>query len=151
MSGRESHTLRPMRWWDLESVSAVEHELFAATAWSPAQFWGELAQPTRTYVVAEAEGVVIGYAGVYCLAPTSDVQTIAVDKSWQGRGLGREMLRELLGTARERGCAEMLLEVAADNSAAIALYESEAFEVISRRRDYYGPAADALIMRRRPL
>ena len=35
------------------------------------------------------------------------------------------------------------------NEAAIALYEKSGFERQGRRRDYYGPGADALVMRKR--
>ncbi len=144
------HT-RPMRWWDIAALHPVEEELFGPTAWSPAQFWSELAQPNRTYRVAEdAEGIV-GYAGLMSVPPTADVQTVAVSGGAQRRGIGRALLTELLDAARRTGCTEMLLEVHADNDAAVALYIVEGFEVIARRTDYYGAGADALIMRRRPL
>ncbi|NYI05953.1 ribosomal protein S18-alanine N-acetyltransferase [Allostreptomyces psammosilenae] len=50
--------LRPMRWWDLESVLALERRLFPEDAWSPGMFWSELADTrhpaaTRHYTVAE--------------------------------------------------------------------------------------------------
>ena len=40
-----------------------------------------------------------------------------------------------------------LLEVRASNAAALSLYESEGFEIVGRRRNYYHhPAEDALVM-----
>ncbi|MEW1861488.1 ribosomal protein S18-alanine N-acetyltransferase [Streptomyces sp. NPDC088194] len=47
-----------MRWWDLDAVLALEHELFPEDAWSRGMFWSELADArhpsaSRTYVVAE--------------------------------------------------------------------------------------------------
>ena len=57
--------LRPMRWWDVEAVQALDAELFGATAWTPAAFWSELAAgPTRWYVVAEEGADSSGAAGV---------------------------------------------------------------------------------------
>jgi len=50
--------------------------------------------------------------------------------------------------ARRRGGTRMFLEVAADNVAAIGLYELNGFEVTSRRRDYYAAGLDAILMRR---
>ena len=38
----------------------------------------------------------------------------------------------------------------ADNAAALRLYERRGFEALSRRRDYYAPGIDALVMRARP-
>lgn len=143
--------VRDMRWWDIESVEALELDLFPHTAWTPAQFWAELAQDTRRYVVAEDADGITGYAGLFVLPPTADVQTIAVARRAQGQGLGALLMRRLLALAAAEGCTEMLLEVHAANEAAVALYERHGFERISTRRSYYGPGQDALIMRRRPL
>jgi ribosomal-protein-alanine N-acetyltransferase len=143
--------LRPMRWWDIDQVERIESELFDGTAWSAAQFWGELAQGNRTYVVAvDDAGGVVGYAGLMAVAPAADIQTIAVDAGHQGRGIAKAMLAYLLDIAAECGCVEVLLEVRADNAPAISLYEGHGFEVIARRTSYYGPGQDALVMRRRP-
>lgn len=144
-------TLRPMRWPDVVSVHAIETEVFDVDPWSAEQFWGELAQPTREYVVAEDDGVIVGYAGAYLLPPDSDVQTIAVSPSAQGRGVGRLLLEELIAIAVRHDCAQLLLEVRSDNESAIAMYERFGFEQISKRRDYYASGVDALIMRLRPL
>ena len=166
-----------MRWWDVDAVQALDAELFGATAWTPAAFWSELAAgPTRWYVVAEegadssgAAGVpgatflpnspadspatsLAGYAGLLVPGPEADVQTIAVAPSAQGRGVGTRLLRALTARAARSGARSLLLEVRADNAAAIALYEREGFERISVRRRYYQPDdVDAWIMRRRPL
>lgn len=53
-----STVLREMRWWDIEPVLELEHELFPEDAWSAGMFWSELARSrgphaTRRYVVAE--------------------------------------------------------------------------------------------------
>ena len=138
-----------MRWWDISSVMAIEECVFPETAWSPAQFWSELAQDDRAYLVTEQSGRIAAYGGVMVRPPTADIQTMAVDPEYRGRGIARDLLGRLLATADESGCSEVLLEVRADNVAAIALYESEGFAAIARRTSYYGPGLDALIMRRR--
>jgi ribosomal-protein-alanine N-acetyltransferase len=141
--------IEAMRWWDIDSVVEVEQLVFASTAWTPAQFWSELAQPDRVYVVARDGIRITGYAGVMVRPPTADIQTIAVAPSHGRQGIGRALLTRLLDVATEAGCTEVLLEVRADGAAAIALYESEGFHTIARRTGYYGPGHDALIMRRR--
>ncbi len=139
-----------MRWWDITRVMAIEERVFPTTAWSTAQFWSELARDDRTYLVTQVDDDVVAYAGVMTRKPTADIQTLAVDPDWRGRGLARDLLRRLLAVAGDRGCTETLLEVRADNAEAAALYAAEDFEVIARRAGYYGPGEDALIMRRRP-
>jgi ribosomal-protein-alanine N-acetyltransferase len=142
--------IRPMRWWDIPDVHAIETEVFPVDAWRVEQFWSELAQPTRAYLVAEDDGIV-GYGGVYLLAPDSDVQTIAVAAAHHGKGVGRALLDVLMERAHDAACTSMMLEVRSDNAPAIEMYRSAGFEQISRRSDYYAPGVDALIMRRRPL
>jgi ribosomal-protein-alanine N-acetyltransferase len=140
-----------MRWWDVEAVAALELDLFPDDPWSPEQLWGELAHvpETRWYAVHEdAEGVA-GYVGLLAVPPEGDVQTIGVAPRAQGRGLGRALLDALVAEASRRGCTQLFLEARADNAPALALYERAGFERQGRRRDYYGPGRDALVMRRR--
>lgn len=146
-------TLRLLRWWDVEDLLPLEVELFGAEAWSRETFWGELAaRPTRWYVVAEADGGLAGYAGLSVSGPDADVMTVAVAPTAQGRGVGGVLLRALLGEAATRGASQVLLEVHADNAAAIRLYQRHGFERIAVRRGYYQPSgADAWIMRLRPV
>jgi [ribosomal protein S18]-alanine N-acetyltransferase len=165
--------IRALRWWDVEVVTALERELFGATAWSAETFWSELAQPTRCYLLAEQVGRdsellggagllgdagllggagLLGYAGLMVTGPEGDVQTVAVAPAAQGRGVGARLLAALVGEAVARGATSLLLEVRADNAAAIALYRRFGFEQLAVRRGYYQPeGVDALIMRCRPL
>jgi ribosomal-protein-alanine N-acetyltransferase len=146
-----------MRWWDIEPVMDVEHELFGVESWSDTTFWSELAErDTRSYWVVEAEtdgvpnGDIEAYAGLCSYAPhEAYVQTIAVAPQAQGRGLGTALLIALLGEADSRGCAHVDLEVRADNSTARRLYERHGFHQIAVRRGYYQPSGtDAVVMRR---
>ena len=141
--------VRAMRWWDIPAVLAIEESVFPDTAWTAAQFWSELAHDDRTYLVVTDADRVVAYGGVMVRPPTADIQTIAVDPDRRGQGIARDLLTRLLATADGSTCSEVLLEVSADNVAAIALYVSEGFGVIARRTSYYGPGRDALIMRRR--
>jgi [ribosomal protein S18]-alanine N-acetyltransferase len=168
--------LRRMRWWDIEALLPLERELFPDDAWSAETFWSELAHPdSRHYVVAEAGGPappgeladrpppaamrhahpagrLVGYAGLLVSAGSAEVQTLAVAPGWQGRGLGARLLTALLAEAARRDCAEVLLEVRADNAPAQALYRRFGFQQLSLRRGYYQPGGvDALVMRRRGL
>jgi [ribosomal protein S18]-alanine N-acetyltransferase len=143
-------TIRTMRWTDLEAVLPMEQELFPHDPWSAETFWAELARvpETRCYVVVhDADGAVLGYAGLFTAGDDADVQTIAVSPAAQGRGLGRLLLHSLVRTARDRDCRQLFLEVRSDNAAALRLYEREGFEQLGRRRDYYGSGVDALTMR----
>jgi [ribosomal protein S18]-alanine N-acetyltransferase len=145
--------MRPMRWWDIEPVMAIERELFGDEAWTDTMFWSELAQPdTRLYLVedGEAEGVVTAYAGLCAYAPhEAYVQTIAVTSSAQGHGLGTALLTRLIEEATTRGAPHLDLEVRADNPTAIRLYVKHGFVKSGIRRQYYQPSGtDAIVMRK---
>lgn len=138
---------------DLDGIMSIETTTFANDAWSRASMTHELTAPGGRYLVATAEGdaaAVVGYAGM--LAPKgareADIQTIAVLAEHRGRGLGRAMLTQLLGEARQAGVHEVFLEVRADNPGAQHLYESLGFEPIAVRKRYYMPdGVDAVVMR----
>ncbi|MEE4541808.1 ribosomal protein S18-alanine N-acetyltransferase [Streptomyces sp. V4-01] len=144
-----------MRWWDLDAVIALEHDLFPEDAWSRGMFWSELADTrhpaaTRTYVVAEdpADGRLVGYAGLAAVAGTGDVQTIAAARDHWSTGLGARLLTVLLRAATAAECHEVLLEVRVDNARAQRLYQRFGFEPIGFRKGYYQPGnVDALVMR----
>jgi ribosomal protein S18 acetylase RimI-like enzyme len=61
-------------------------------------------------------------------------------------GQACKLLAEGFGWAREEGATRCLLEVRADNEAAIQLYTKWGFQEINRRHDYYGPGKDAIVM-----
>jgi ribosomal-protein-alanine N-acetyltransferase len=142
--------LQPARWWHIPAMAEIDDALFGTDAWSVASFWAELAAipDRRWYRVLLEGGDVVGYAGLAVVDGSADVQTIAVRTDRQGRGLGAVLLDALLGEAAARGCTEVLLEVRADNAAAIALYAARGFTTITTRRRYYADGTDALILRR---
>jgi ribosomal-protein-alanine N-acetyltransferase len=171
--GEKMRRLRPMATGDLVDVLALEHELFPDDPWTPQMFADEIVQPpeSRLYLVAEADpddgGVdqrnivsgpdrdagpmMAGYAGMLFVPGglQADVLTIAVRASHWGQGIGSALLDALIQAARERACAEVFLEVRADNPRAHGLYRRRGFEEIGVRRGYYQPSgADAIVMRK---
>ncbi|GAA2032802.1 GNAT family N-acetyltransferase [Pseudokineococcus marinus] len=142
--------LARLRWWDVAEVAALEADLFGPTAWSAELFWSELAAPGRgAWVARTADGALAGYAVAAAAGPDADVQTIATAPWARGRGLGDALLVACEQHAALLGATALLLEVDAGNAPARRLYARHGFEQLARRRDYYGPGADALVLRRR--
>ncbi len=139
--------LREMTMDDVPGVMALERTLFPLDAWTEGMLIGELAEPTRHYVVAESDDAIVGYAGLRFVPPEGDVQTMAVDERVWGKGVGSALLTELLDQAEKRGVTHMFLEVRSDNPRAQKLYGRFGFVQIGVRRGYYN-GADALVMRR---
>ncbi len=141
-----SLTVRSLLSGDLDVVERLERELFGAQAWSRAALVEELDGPGRTYLAADVDGALVGYAGLRCDGVDADVMTIGTQTAQQGRGVGRALLRALLDRARELGARRVFLEVRVNNDAAVHLYASEGFQRIGRRRGYY-QGVDAWTMR----
>lgn len=147
--------LRPMTSADLADVLALERELFPDDPWTLEMFAEEIAQPpaSRLYLVAEepATWALAGYAGMMFVpgGAQADVLTIAVTPRQWGHGVGSALLSTLIQAARDRDCAEVLLEVREDNPRARGLYLRRGFEEIGVRRGYYQPSGvDAIVMRK---
>lgn len=147
-TGNPTVVVRAMGTADVPAVNALEQRLFPVDAWPLQMFYDELAQAeTRQYLVAESNEGIVGYAGLMCIEPIADVQTIAVVPDYEGRGIGSMLLTRLLEEARRRNAADVLLEVRADNPRAQHLYLRFGFEQIHIRPRYYRDGTDALIMR----
>jgi [ribosomal protein S18]-alanine N-acetyltransferase len=144
--------LRRMDFTDLPQVLALEPLVFTDDQWSEQTFHDELAQvpDSRWYVVAERDGVLVGYAGIMFGVDQADILTMAVAPEHQDSGVGRALLDALLLEAAGRRAVEVLLEVRSDNVPALKLYGSAGFEQIARRRGYYADGSvDAVVLRRR--
>lgn len=59
--------------------------------------------------------------------PHADVEKVAVDPAWQGDGIGRALMHELVLSATQSGVEILTLDLRADNTRAAALYESLGF------------------------
>jgi len=162
-SPAEDIRIRLMTSADVADVLALERALFPQDAWPESFFRDELAhaepaeaphRASRRYWVAEdvSSGTqrprIVAYAGMMCVLPLADVQTLAVAEAAQGRGLGTRLLGLIEAESRQRGAEDLLLEVRADNPAAQRLYRRCGFEQIHQRPRYYPDGGEALVMRK---
>ncbi len=141
--------LRPLRLADLPAVMSIEEELFAPDSWTEAMVRDELNRPeSRYYLAAEVDGDVVGYGGFVDYGDEGHIATIGVRESFQGKGIGGQLLDALLAEA-DRRVSRVLLEVREDSEVPQRLYRSRGFAEIGRRRNYYPlSGADAVVMLR---
>ncbi|MEO6604508.1 MAG: GNAT family N-acetyltransferase [Aeromicrobium sp.] len=127
---------------DVASIATIETECFGSGAWSEKLVGEQLAADHRVVLVDDD----IAYGVVTVLGDVADLDRIAVLPFARRRGLAGDLLAHLIEAARGYGGRHMLLEVAADNDAAIGLYESYGFATINTRKGYYTGGADAQVM-----
>ncbi|MGV0851758.1 ribosomal protein S18-alanine N-acetyltransferase [Mycolicibacterium phlei] len=143
----------PLKRTDAARCAELENQLFAGDdPWPERAFLAELAAKHNRYIAARHEGKLVGYAGIARLGRKKpyeyEIHTIGVDPAYQGRGIGKRMLADLLA---EAGDGVVFLEVRTDNEPAIKLYESFGFVNVGLRKRYYrASGADAYTMRRDP-
>jgi ribosomal protein S18 acetylase RimI-like enzyme len=89
---------------------------------------------TQAVLVGELDGAIAAMASatVDPQAALAFIDVLAVAREFQGRGLGREMLRGAMEHYRELGCQYVNLDCLTDNDAGNALYASEGFEEVAR-------------------
>ena len=115
--------------------------------WSAAEIGGLLGSP-GVFVVDWPHGFALGRVA----ADEGELLTLCVAPASRRQGLGAELLAAFHAGAASRGATRAVLEVAADNAAARALYARAGYREAGRRRAYYreadGNAVDALILAR---
>ncbi|QOD13151.1 ribosomal protein S18-alanine N-acetyltransferase [Psychrobacter sp. 28M-43] len=93
---------------------------------------------------------IVGYCLYQMTFEQAEVLRIGTDPEHQRQGIASQVLNKLHELLQLNQVESLLLEVRADNTAAIALYEQQAFNIIHKRKGYYKmphkPAVDALIM-----
>ncbi len=139
----------PMNERDLDDVAALEARV-QAFPWSCGHFRDSLLAGHSCWVCSMG-GVLAGFSVVMQVLDEAHLLNLAVDKTYQGRGLGGRLLREALQTAQRNRARGMFLEVRASNQRAADLYRNFGFRQIAVRKGYY-PAAngreDALVFKK---
>lgn len=142
-------TIRKLQDEDIEALSVIEAESFSMP-WSPQDFRDLLNRDYCRYLVAEAEGKVVGCAGFTDICNEGNIDNVVVAEKFRGKGIATKLLEHLLAMGKEAGVEAFTLEVRVSNAPAIHVYEKLGFvsEGI-RPRFYERPVEDAMIMWRR--
>ncbi|MFB5664338.1 ribosomal protein S18-alanine N-acetyltransferase [Alteribacillus sp. HJP-4] len=139
--------VRLMKEADIEGVLRVEHNAFQLP-WTRQAFMNELKNNQFAhYLVAEKNGIIVGYCGVWIVIDEAHITNIAVHSSKRGRQIGDDLLIHALEMAYTYGAKTMSLEVRVSNEVAQALYDKHGFQPAGIRKNYYTDNnEDALVM-----
>lgn len=143
-----SVALRPVRSTDLDALARLHAACFPDEAWDSGALATVLAMTGTESRVASSEAAEIcGFLITQCLGEDAEILTLGVAPAWRRQGIAHELLADFFARARQAGATRVVLEVAADNAAALALYQSLGFARQGTRPNYYrraaGPAMDA--------
>lgn len=133
---------------DLDGVLAIEQASFS-DPWSRGSFRSLLGASHVYFPVVEEAGALVAFAVALLVADEGELANLAVAPGARSRGIGAQLLDDVLMVATARGARTVWLEVRESNAAARALYGSRGFMEVGRRRRYYDdPVEDALVLRR---
>lgn len=129
-----------------DALARIHAAAFATPRpWTATEFATLLASP-HVFLTAMRDAFALGRV----IADEAELLTIATDPNNRRQGLGHRALSGFETGARTRGAVSAFLEVAADNTAAIALYQGNGWKISGTRHAYYtapdGTRIDAQIL-----
>jgi ribosomal-protein-alanine N-acetyltransferase len=131
---------------------AATHAESFEDGWSADDIAALLGSPGAfAILVRDDADFVLAFALARAAADEAELLTLAVAPGVRQRGLGSALVEAVAGAAAAGGARRLFLEVAADNTAALALYRRAGFAPVGARAAYYRRtrgAADALVFAR---
>ncbi len=137
--------VRAMTKEDIEAVYEINIRSFTTDAWSRKSIEREFELPYSLKFVLEVDSKVAGYAILWLVNEEAFIMTFAIDPSYRNKGLGKVLLKEVMG--KLKGRARLLqLDVRKTNLPAIRLYRSMGFKIVRERPRFYSDGESALVM-----
>jgi [ribosomal protein S18]-alanine N-acetyltransferase len=143
-------SLRLARADDAHALALMSRELIeTGLAWryTPQRMRALIGEPETTALVACDAAQLRGFAVMQFGDEHAHLVLLAVQAAHQRRGIGRQLHRWLLASARVAGMASIRLELRADNGTALAFYRSLGYAPTQDVPGYYDGKVAARRMR----
>ncbi len=124
---RSDVIIRPAREEDIPTIVEIVNGYAAQNLMLPRRP-EEVLRTLKTWIVAEADGRVVGCAALARLSPDlAEIRSLAVAREYAGQGIGARLVHTLVEVAKEEGIAQV---------AALTLqqgfFERQGFRVVDR-------------------
>ena len=145
----EALVLRNAEFKDVPQMAEMEKLCFS-DPWSEDLMRADVVSNNdiSTYIVAEQEGEIVGYLGIWTVMDECQINNVAVHPRMRRQGIGALLVSTVLSATEEAGITYWTLEVRENNQEAIALYEKMGFKIIAKREKYYDDGEAAYVMAR---
>ena len=138
--------IRPMTIDDVDGVFEVEKNCFEHY-WSKGEFEKEMKNDVARYLVADIDGKIVGYVGIWFVAGEGHIKNVAVHSDYRGQKIGDILIKHLVKICKDNNIFAMTLEVRVSNIVAQNLYKKYGFKLAGIRKEYYSDnKEDAMIM-----
>jgi len=134
---------------DLPGVWAIEQTL--SGPWTYGQLEAELATPHGWHFVITppASRRILGYIFGTTILDEAEIRKLAVAPDYRRQGIASRLLAEIDHFLAAAAVATCFLELRAANTAALALYQKNGFQIVGQRKNYYTlPTDDAILARK---
>ena len=141
--------IKPLTEEYVDQVCILEEEAFSMP-WHKESFLEMIQNPNACYLVGILENEVVASCGLRNIVGDGEITNVVTKGFWRGKGIGKQMLLQLLEEGSNMGVEAFTLEVRKSNHTAIGLYEKLGFVTEGIRKNFYeDPIEDALIMWKR--
>lgn len=138
-----------LRQSEIEAVVKIEALVQPVDPWDQQSISTLLENPINQLLIATINDKVVGYCLYQLLFDQAEIFRIGTHPDYQRQGIACQLIEALKRRLAEVSGTSILLEVRADNTPAIGLYDRQGFNTIHTRVGYYQapnqPAVDALI------
>ena len=129
-----------------KAIAVIEEACFT-DPWSMQGIIDALTYSYSTMLTAAVDGNIAGCACLYQMADEGEIINVAVAPKYQGNGIGKMLLMELIKRGTARGITRFILDVRVSNEKAVGLYEKAGFRKLVLQKGFYGnPPEDGWLM-----
>ena len=143
----ELFTVRPMEESDLEVVMYLENTCFIAP-WGLKELTYEINDNpvSNLWVIESSSYGVVGFVDYWITFDSATICQICVNPVFRKRGLGAQMMNEVIKDCKANKVRNITLEVREHNESATRLYEKFGFKKILIKEQYYTNGDNAIYM-----
>ncbi len=127
--------IRHAHYDELEAIARLDALVFGQNAWPFNSFVNELQLHFSKLLIAELDTTFAGFALAWYIADEIQLMRIAVNPVFQRNKIGSALIQHITHYAQNQ--SKIVLEVADNNTQAIAFYTSLGFYRVGVRKNYY--------------
>ncbi len=128
---------------NLNRVVEIEQDSFGKDAWPAESFIEYWRDSPELFLVARQRRRIAGYSIARVSWRGAELESIAVDPSYRGRGIARALLDATVARLRSQSMSALRLMVSTANAPALRFYREYGFVRTRRVKSYYGTGRDA--------
>jgi L-amino acid N-acyltransferase YncA len=156
-------TIREARITDLEAITDIYNEAILKTIatfdtetknLTEQEAWFNEHGAMNPVLVAELSGSIIGWASLSkwsdrCAYSDTAEISLYISESYQGRGIGRELMQSIMDKGRQAGLHTVIARIAEGNEVSVHLHESLGFKHVGIMKEVgrkFGRLLDVYLM-----